>query len=191
VFLVMRMPVLRSNRLVVREFGIDDLQAVHTLLDVQLEGGLAALEQRRDWLHWTVLGYSQLAELRQPPYGDRAIVLTSSGALIGACGLVPCLAPFSQIPGMGQSPGYSAEIGLYWAVAPEHQRRGYATEAARALVQYAFDTLRVHRVVATTTSDNAASMAVMRKLGMRLERNPRGEPEWFQVVGVLPNPTVP
>jgi [ribosomal protein S5]-alanine N-acetyltransferase len=187
----MRMPALRTNRLVIREFGMDDLEAVHTLLDVQLEGGLATLEQRRDWLRWTVLGYAQLAELRQPPYGDRAIVLTSSGALIGACGLVPCLAPFSQIPGMGERPGYSAEMGLYWAVAPEHQRRGYATEAGRALVQYAFDTLRVHRVVATTSFDNAASMAVMHKLGMRLERNPRREPEWFQVVGVLPNPTVP
>jgi RimJ/RimL family protein N-acetyltransferase len=181
------MPTLRTDRLLVREFTLQDLQAVYKLLDVQLEGGMAGLDDRREWLEWTVLGYTHLAVLRQPPYGDRAIALTSSGELIGACGLVPCLAPFHQLEGMGASRGYSAEMGLYWAVAPEHQRRGYATEAARALVQYAFETLRVHRVVATTSYDNAASIGVMRKLGMRVRRNPRNEPEWFQMIGILPN----
>ena len=37
--------------------------------------------------------YEQLAKLRQPPYGDRAVVLKPTGRLIGACGYVPCLNP--------------------------------------------------------------------------------------------------
>ncbi len=56
-------------------------------------------------------------------------------------------------------------------------------------MNYAFDTLRVRRIVATTEHDNAGSQGVMRRLGMRLERNPFPEPPWLQVVGVLDNPS--
>jgi ribosomal-protein-alanine N-acetyltransferase len=48
----------------------------------------------------------------------------------------------------------------------------------------------VKRVVATTTYENAASVRVMRKLGMRVERNPFPDPPWLQVVGLLENPGV-
>jgi hypothetical protein len=43
------------------------------------------------------------------------------------------------------------------------------------------------RVIATTMYDNAASMGVMRKLGIHIERNPYPDPPWLQVVGVLDN----
>ena len=55
------------------------------------------------------------------------------------------------------------------------------------MIDYAFNALTLKRIVATTTYDNAASMGVMRKLGMRVERNPRSDPPWFQVVGILEN----
>jgi GNAT superfamily N-acetyltransferase len=79
------------------------------------------------------------------------------------------------------------EFGLFYAITPTLQGQGYATEAAQALVDYAFQHLRLKRIVATTTYENAASMGVMRKLGMRFERNPYPEPPWLQVVGVLEN----
>src|SRR4051812_1559936 len=44
------------------------------------------------------------------------------------------------------------------------------------------------RIVAATEHDNLASIGVMRRLGMRIERNPDPEPHWFQTVGVLFNP---
>jgi hypothetical protein len=53
------------------------------------------------------------------------------------------------------------------------------------LVDYAFGTLRIRRLIAATAEENVASMGVMRKLGMRLDRNPLPEPPWLQVVGVL------
>jgi len=191
------MPVLETARLLIRPFALGDLLNVHRLLDVELRDDLGSdtmdtLAERAEWLQWTVLNYRQLAKLRQPPYGDRAVALKSTGELIGVCGFVPCLNVFGQLPGFGAGdspprPGgrYSTEFGLFYAVAPAHQRRGYATEAARALVAYAFDQLQLTRVVATTTYDNAASIGVMRKLGMRIERNPLPEPRWLQVVGVL------
>jgi RimJ/RimL family protein N-acetyltransferase len=201
----MRMPPLSTERLLVREFTADDLGATYRLLDVELADadtgteGVLTLDARRRWLEWTVLNYEQLAYLRQPPYGDRALTLRSTGEIVGACGLVPCLAPFAQIPDLRLSPvterepaqatgaGYSPDVGLYWAIAPAHRRRGYATEAAAALIAYAFTTLRLRRIVAMTNRDNAGSIGVMHKLGMRITRNPLPEPPWLQTVGVLDN----
>ena len=56
------------------------------------------------------------------------------------------------------------------------------------MVSYAFDELDLDRVVATTEYSNLRSIAVMRRLGMTIERNPNAEPHWFQTVGVLLNP---
>lgn len=170
-----RIPPLHTPRLTVRELGGGDRAAVERLL----EG-----DQGR-WLEWTQLGYEQLAALHQPPYGERAIELRAGG-VAGLVGLVPSLGPFGLLPSWpGAGPLHRPEVGLYWIVAPEHRGRGIAAEAAAALVAHAFAELRLARVVATTEHTNAASIGVMRRLGMRIERNPRPEPEWFQTVGVL------
>ena len=188
-----RMPVLESEQLQIRELREDDLATVHRILLAGFPSDPpVTLEERRTWLHWTILSYEQLALLHQPPYGERAIVHTQSQDLIGACGLVPSLMPFGMLPSFaepGASPEseYTPEVGLFWAIAPEQQRHGYATEAARALIDYAFDVMHLKRIVATTEYDNVASMGVMRKAGMRLERNPDVEPHFMQVVGVRDN----
>ena len=57
-----------------------------------------AQRERESWLRWSILNQEWLPNLHQPPYGDRAIVLRSTSAVIGAVGLVPLLAPFCQIP---------------------------------------------------------------------------------------------
>jgi RimJ/RimL family protein N-acetyltransferase len=105
---------------------------------------------------------------------------------------VPCFDVFEQIPGLsrgGPPNAYRvAEFGLFWAIGPEQQRHGYATEAAQALIDFAFQQLRVKRLIATTEYDNAASIGVMRKLGMRVEKNPFSDPPWLQVVGILDHP---
>jgi RimJ/RimL family protein N-acetyltransferase len=82
--------------------------------------------------------------------------------------------------------GRSAEVGLYWALDPAWRGRGFATEAARALVDFAFERLGVERLVATAEHADGASIAVMRRLGMRIERNPSAEPASLQTVGILP-----
>jgi RimJ/RimL family protein N-acetyltransferase len=192
-----QMPALETARLRVRPFVMDDLAEAHRLFAVEL-GGMdlsdeagAALAERARWLEWSVLSYEHLAMLHQPPYGDRAIVLKATGQLIGSVGFVACLMPFEQLPYFAKDdlllgPSRSTpEFGLFWAIAPAHQREGYATEAARAMVDYAFQELGLKRVVATTEYGNLASIGVMRKLGMWIERNPLPEPPWLQVVGVL------
>jgi ribosomal-protein-alanine N-acetyltransferase len=193
------MPTLRTERLIIRPFVQEDLDTVLRLYDVELahasmgNAGAQLREGRKAWLEWTIQGYSQLAHLYQPPYGDRAIVLAGTGVLIGACGLVPYLDEFDRIPGLRatQAPPTgraSAEVGLFYGVSPAHQGHGYATEATRALIDYAFQALRLARILATTSRDNTASIAVMRRLGMRIEENPFPEPPWLQVAGWLQAP---
>jgi RimJ/RimL family protein N-acetyltransferase len=71
---------------------------------------------------------------------------------------------------------------------PAHRNRGYAGEAAGALLDYLFSELKARQVVATTEHDNIASQRVMQKLGMKLLRNSSSEPRWRQVVGLITNP---
>jgi RimJ/RimL family protein N-acetyltransferase len=191
------MPVLETPRLWVRPFVIEDLEDAYQLFDVDLRAAELHSEKFEDigerarWLQWSVLNYEQLAYLNQPPYGDRAIVLKSTGQLIGACGYVPCLNAYEQLPGFHSHQGspaghlYSPEFGLFYAIASAYRRQGFAAEAAQALVDYAFDRLSLRRIIAETDYDNDASTGVMRKLGMRILRNPLADPPWLQVVGVL------
>lgn len=59
------------------------------------------------------------------------------------------------------------EIG--YGLGIDHRGQGYATEAARALMDYAFATLGLHRVQAIASSGNPPSFRVMERLGMQLE----------------------
>jgi len=59
------------------------------------------------------------------------------------------------------------EIG--WALSRAFQGRGYATEAAEALLAHAFGPLKSHRVIATCQPENIASWRVAEKLGLRRE----------------------
>jgi RimJ/RimL family protein N-acetyltransferase len=185
------MPELETERLTIRPFVLVDLEAIHGVLS-EIQGAspdqnAEELRRREQWLRWTVANYQELARLKQPPYGDRAIVLKRNGQIIGSVGLVPSMGPFGQLPGFPANQGsrhYYPEVGLFWVVDRLHRRNGYATEAGQALVEFALDGLRLGRIVATTEHTNEASIGVMRKLGMRILRNPTRIPEWFQVVGV-------
>src|SRR5262245_47048604 len=123
------MPTLETDRLLVRPLARDDLPACLRVLDAGPATPPAAVAARGAWLDWTVASYRQLAWLHQPPYGERAIALKEGGEVVGACGYVPCLEPFGQLPSFGGSAeaAFSAEVGLFWALAPEHRGRGYAT----------------------------------------------------------------
>lgn len=80
------------------------------------------------------------------------ITLRGSDALIGNCGIR------LQAPGAGV-----AEMG--YGLAVEHWRQGYASEAARRMLRFAFEELDVHRVGARVVETNARSLAVLRRLG--------------------------
>jgi RimJ/RimL family protein N-acetyltransferase len=71
----------------------------------------------------------------------------------------------------------TAEVGFVFD--PRHQGKGFATEAAGALVDWAFTSAGLHRVIGRTEARNAASARVLEKLGMRLEAH-FVENEWVK-----------
>lgn len=193
---MMTIPTIETERLLIRPFKLDDLTAHQVILasinwiDLSSTENLA---KHRAWLEWTVRNYDALKNLCQPPYGDRAVTLKTTGLLLGAVGLVPAFGPFGQLAyyraqGIAHS-NYMPEIGLFWAIGKDHQRFGYATEAVSAIARYAFDQLNIHRLVATTDYDNHASIALMRRLGMIIEHNLMPTPTWFQTIGILERST--
>jgi [ribosomal protein S5]-alanine N-acetyltransferase len=186
---------LQTERLQIRNFTMEDFEIYHRIWN---EGfGQTDDQGHQDWMEWTVRNYAALASLHQPPYGDRAVVLKSTGELIGGIGLVPAFGPFDTLPYFRERStqlptGLSTpEIGLFWVTDVAHRGKGYAVEAAQAVIDFAFRQMWLKRIVATTDYENKNSQAVMRKLGMAIEHNPYKEPFWFQIIGILENPNHP
>ena len=181
-----RIPTLETERLIIRELTMDDLEAINNVLNKSF-GWEIPLTERQRWLHWTVLGYEMFAMLEQPHYGERAIVLKETGNIIGAVGIVPYLDTFNKVPVFKRNPDSpaTAEVGLFWAIDPAHQRKGYAPEATRAVMEYLFIHEKIGRIIATTGYDNLPSQKVMKKLGMKVQRLDEPQPPDQFVVGVL------
>ncbi len=85
---------------------------------------------------------------------DFAVCLKENGLLIGGCG-IRRETEFSQVANLG------------WAINPEFQGRGYATEAAKALIEFGLRELLLSVIYATCDTRNAPSFRVMEKLGMK------------------------
>jgi RimJ/RimL family protein N-acetyltransferase len=95
---------------------------------------------------------------RQPPgFGLWALELQDSTDFLGQVGLFP-------VEGKGP------EVEVAYELAPRVWGHGYATEAARALVEYGFGELALRRIVALILPDNARSRNVASKCGMTLEK---------------------
>jgi [ribosomal protein S5]-alanine N-acetyltransferase len=90
-------------------------------------------------------------------YGLWAVTLKEDGHLIGRCGLLET------------SVNERPEVELSYLIDPTLQRQGLGTEAARAVVAFAADTLRLRRLVALIQRANVASRQVAERIGMRQE----------------------
>ncbi len=84
------------------------------------------------------------------------IVLSRTGELVGDCGM--------HFPRENES---QAEVGI--TLAPAHQGRGYAAETLEKVLDVLFCTMGKHRVIANVDPRNAASIALVSRIGMRKE----------------------
>ena len=62
---------------------------------------------------------------------------------------------------------HTYEIG--WVFNPKYYNKGYASEAAHSILKYGFETMKLHRIIATCQPENIPSYRVMEKIGMRRE----------------------
>ena len=141
---------LETPRLVLRRISLADWPAIHGYMSDPIV---------TRWLPEGPLDEAQTQAFARKNAGRSAravaVTLRESGQLVGHMVFHPWFGHATH------------EIG--WVISPTCQGRGYATEAAHALVDFAFRALGCHRVVATCQPENVASWRVMEKLGMRRE----------------------
>jgi RimJ/RimL family protein N-acetyltransferase len=148
--------VIETSRLRLRAMRAADLDDLLTIFgDPLVMGFFGTLPFTRDemerWLE------RNLRHQERHGYGLFAVISKESNRLIGDCGL--------EMMDLGG--GQVAELGydfqsLMWG-------HGYATEAAAAVRDYAFEVLELPRLVSLIRTGNQASRRVAEKIGMRLE----------------------
>ena len=159
---------LRTERLLLRPFEAGDLEALHEIHSDEavvrwLYNDARSLAETRELLERKIAGSSLPAE---GAWLSAAVARRDTGALVGDVSLLWASETHRQ-----------GELGFI--VHPRHQRQGYATEASRPILAFAFEQLGLHRVVGRLEPRNAGSARVLEKLGMRREAQ-LVENEWVK-----------
>jgi RimJ/RimL family protein N-acetyltransferase len=148
--------VLRTARLALRRLRAEDVDAIFAVIGdpvaMQYFPRSYTYEDAVEWIERNLRRY------RNDGHGILAIVLNSTGEVIGDCGLM-----LQDVEGESM-----LEVGYH--LRRDHWRRGYATEAARACMDYAFHDLGVDKVVSLIRPENTPSRRVAERNGMRVER---------------------
>lgn len=148
-------PYLKTKRLTLRSFNVDDSEIVsynsrrpsvaYFMSDMILPDDNSA----RQWIEWinnkrNVSGPLQVLAIEQ----------NESKKCIGLIGVAP-------------KKELNNEVEILFAVADEYQNKSYATEAGKAIIEWAFQNSALDYLVAIVKLDNSASQRVIEKLGFR------------------------
>jgi RimJ/RimL family protein N-acetyltransferase len=135
-------------------------------------GGAASPEKSREWLERLIVHWQE--------HGFGRFFVEHAGTFVGVVGLSRTDFDAGIVPG----------IEIAWRLAYEHWGQGYATEAARAVVNDGLCRLGFQEIVGVTTPDNLRSRRVMERLGMIHSRSetfdhplvPEGDPRRTHIV---------
>ncbi|HEX8251456.1 MAG TPA: GNAT family N-acetyltransferase [Pyrinomonadaceae bacterium] len=155
----MLIPKIETERLLLRMYSADELETVYSMItdaDVRKflpaktppskEDILASLPIRLDF--WTARGFGQLGVFEK-----------DTGKLTGYVGI----APLDQTP----------EIEIYYGFFKQFWGKGYATEAAKALLRFGFEEARLEKIVGAAHPENFPSQNVLKKIGLKQEKQLR------------------
>ena len=146
--------IMETQRLILRELTMSDLDDLHCILSDPASmihyPKLFSRGKSIRWIEWNLDNYAALG------FGLWAVVLKQENLFIGDCGIT-----LQKIDGE-----YLPEIGYH--INKAHTGKGYATEAARACRDYAFEVLKLPKVYSYMKYTNIASQKVAEKNDMRL-----------------------
>ena len=151
------MKVLETGRLILRWLSVKDAKFILQLLNepsfVRFIGdkSVRSIDDARDYiLSGPVDSYERFG------FGLYLTELKENGVPIGICGLLKRES--------------LKDVDIGFAFLPEFWRKGYAFEAASAVMTYGRKVVGLNRIVAITSPENDASIRVLEKLGLRFER---------------------
>lgn len=151
------MTILETERLTLRKITVDDAAFMLDLLSqpsfIQFIGdrGVRTLDDAREIIEERYLtAYERLG------FGIYLTLLRDTSIPIGICGLV-------KRNGLD-------DVDIGYAFLPRYWSKGYASEAALAVLAYARGTLGMKRILGITTPDNTSSIRVLEKIGLKFER---------------------
>ena len=147
---------LETERLILRPMQATDINALHLIFTdpnvmAAFGGELLSREQMLRWLE------RNLEHQNRYGYGLFSVLLKETGEVIGDCGLEQMEVEGVQV----------AELG--YDLRSDYWNRGFATEAACAVRDYAFEFLRLPQLISLIRVGNLASKRVAEKVGMTLE----------------------
>ncbi|RSD13916.1 GNAT family N-acetyltransferase [Amycolatopsis eburnea] len=148
---------LKTDRLVIRDWTVDDAEAAFAVYGAE------------DVTHWLTPAMDRVGDLGAmravlnawqetqpnlvPPRGRWAVERREDGKVIGGLG-IRLLPPFEE------------DLELSWQLSPEVWGQGYASEAATALIKWAF-TQDTDELFAVARPNNTRAIAVAKRLGMQ------------------------
>ena len=104
-------------------------------------------------------------------FGRMVVVLRETAEVVGVVHLDPYVNNFRVIPGDVVDGLCRIEVELAFAFGRRYWGKGYATEACRRMVEYAFGELKLPRLVGGAKVGNERSVALQRRLGFELVEN--------------------
>jgi RimJ/RimL family protein N-acetyltransferase len=148
--------VVETERLQLRRFRHEDVDAVFAIIgdDVAMQYYPRTFDRRdaKQWVDRNLLRYAEHG------HGLFAVMMKGCDDVIGDCGVI-----LQIVEGEPQ-----LEVGYHFR--RDHWGHGYATEAARACMGLAFDTLGAEKVISLIRPENVPSRRVAERNGMQLER---------------------
>jgi len=150
------MQILETERLILRQLTLDDAAFILELLNtptwLQFIGdrGVHSIEDAENYLR-----NGSLKSYAENGFGFYAVVEKESKKAIGMCGLIKR----DTLP----------DIDIGFAFVPNLISKGFGYEIASATLDYAFNVLKIKRIVAIVNPENEKSIGLIKKIGMQFE----------------------
>ena len=155
--------VLETQRLILRQQVPEDLEELWLFHSVPenvryYQDAPKTLEEVREELEWDLDWYQ-----KDDGLGKWAIIHRETGKLIGLCSLLPW-----TVDGV-------EEVEMAYILAEDCRGQGLGTELSQGVIRYAFEELRLSRIVSLIEPENIVSRHVVEKAGMRFEKEGQDE----------------
>jgi RimJ/RimL family protein N-acetyltransferase len=152
----MELPGIETERLFLRVYSPEDLDARHAIRNdpdiFQYFPPYYTPPTREKVAKAIALS---IRRWQERGFGEFAVIERASGELIGYCGLMNL--------------DNTEEIEIYYGFPKKFWGKGYATEAARAVLNFAFNEANLAQVVGVTNPKNTASQKVLQKIGLKYQ----------------------